>query len=73
MSEAKPVEPICSESFRVKGILRSGDTEKGKLGMLFSNRMDWMTERGGAITVKKWQALFDDLIEWKNAEVNGER
>jgi len=51
-------------------ILKMDCSEIEKLGMLFSGRMDAMNvfeEGRGAVTIKAWDDLFQDLIAWKNA------
>jgi len=54
----------------VSKILKMDCSETEKLGMLFSGRMDAMNvfeEGRGAVTIKVWDDLFQDLIAWKNA------
>ena len=54
----------------VSRILKMDCSETEKLGMLFSGRMDAMNVMGegcGAVTIKVWDDLFQDLIAWKNA------
>lgn len=57
----------------VSKILKMDCSETEKLGMLFSGRMDAMNvfeEGRGAVTIKAWDDLFQDLIVWKNAPEN---
>ena len=50
----------------VDKILKMDCSEEDKLGMLFSNKIDVMYQGNAAITIKKWDDLFKDLIAWKN-------
>jgi len=52
----------------VSKILEMDCSETETLGMLFSSRMDAMNvfeEGRGAVTIKAWDDLFQDLIAWK--------
>ena len=54
----------------ISKILKMECAEAEKLGLLFSNRMDVINvieEGRGAVTIKVWDDLFQDLIAWKNA------
>jgi len=56
----------------VSKILKMDCSETEKLGMLFSGRIGMIEvlEAGrGAVTVKAWDNLFQDLIAWKNTPV----
>lgn len=53
----------------VDKILEMDCSEEDKLGMLFSNRIDAMFQGNAAITIKKWDELFKDLIVWKNKKL----
>jgi hypothetical protein len=41
-------------------------TEKDQLSMILSNRIDMGSAEGGLISVKQFDVLIEDLIEWKN-------
>lgn len=41
-------------------------TEKEKVEMILSNKLDLMYKGEACISIKQWSSLADDLIKWKN-------
>lgn len=43
--------------------------EKDVLGMILSNRIDFMVDDKACVSIDKWDELAEDLIHWKNVQM----
>ena len=53
----------------IERILKMETTERDRLGIILSNRMDIMAMDKGCISIDKWDDLASDLLQWHESLV----
>jgi len=48
----------------IERILKMETTERDRLGMILSNRMDIVAMEKACISIDKWEELASDLLKW---------
>ncbi len=53
----------------IERILKMETTERDRLGMILSNRMDIVAMEKACISIDKWEDLASDLLKWHESLV----